>query len=136
VRILVTGSRDWPYREIVWRELDLAVSDRFLRETITVVEGQSPGGGADDHVHEWVLMMQRKGFDVRSERHPPDRRRHGWPMAAFIRNQEMVDAGADLCLAFRLNGSAGTTDCLARIRKAGLPRKIIDLAVREEGVND
>ena len=37
------------------------------------------------------------------------------------RNQRMVDSGADLCLAFPLDGSKGTQDCMRRARDAGIP---------------
>jgi hypothetical protein len=38
--------------------------------------------------------------------------------AGPIRNQEMVDAGARLCIAFP--GGKGTADCVARCEKAGI----------------
>ena len=41
--------------------------------------------------------------------------------AGPIRNQWMVNAGADVCLAFPLAGSVGTWDCVRRARAAGIP---------------
>lgn len=44
--------------------------------------------------------------------------------AGFLRNQEMVDAGAYVCLAFVIAGkskSKGTRDCIRRAKKAGIP---------------
>jgi hypothetical protein len=41
--------------------------------------------------------------------------------AGPIRNQEMVDSGAGICLAFLVPGSIGTADCVKRAEKAGIP---------------
>lgn len=47
--------------------------------------------------------------------------------AGPIRNQAMVDAGADLCLAFHrdLPNSKGTRDCVIRAIKAGIPTWLV-----------
>ena len=121
MRILVSGSRDWPYPEIVWRALAVfAVSNR----SVTVVEGGARG--ADQHAFDWAQGMG----NAASERHPADWARHG-KAAGFIRNQEMVDLGADVCLVFRYNGSRGATDLLNRARKAGIRCRLIDVILTE-----
>jgi hypothetical protein len=48
--------------------------------------------------------------------------------AGPIRNQEMVDAGADLCLAFWDGNSSGTLDCIKKAVKAGIPVRIVPAA--------
>lgn len=42
-----------------------------------------------------------------------------------VRNQEMVDFGADICLAFPAPGSRGTYDCASRAEEAGIPTFVI-----------
>ena len=54
------------------------------------------------------------------ERHPADWKRYG-RAAGPIRNQEMVNLGADVCLAFPREGSRGTKNCMEAARKAGIP---------------
>lgn len=48
------------------------------------------------------------------------------PMAGLYRNQEMVDLGADVVLAFQRNGSRGTQDCMDRARRAGLTVVLVE----------
>lgn len=126
MRILVTGSRDWPGRSLVYAELMRAFENS--EGDFVVVEGGARG--ADRFAADWALALGREDARVRNERYPADWARHG-KAAGFIRNQEMVDLDADLCLAFRYNGSRGTTDCLERVRKAGIPCRLIDLTLTE-----
>lgn len=42
-----------------------------------------------------------------------------------VRNQQMVDSGADLCLAYPSAGSKGTYDCANKAKKAGIPTFIL-----------
>jgi hypothetical protein len=51
--------------------------------------------------------------------------------AGPIRNQAMVDAGADYFLAFNYNVSRGTADCVDRCRKAGIPGRVYGLTLTE-----
>ena len=47
--------------------------------------------------------------------------------AGGVRNQEMVDLGARLCLAFPLgHKSSGTFDCVLRAENAGIPVLIVN----------
>lgn len=56
------------------------------------------------------------------EPHPADWQRHG-KAAGHIRNAEMVQAGADLVLAFYQRGArnTGTADLVRRASRAGIP---------------
>lgn len=111
MRILVTGSRDWPRRETVW----MALNYHARRAGTIVVHGDCPTG-ADLHAQQWTETQP----DVVVERHRADWQRHG-RAAGPIRNQEMVDLGADACLAFPLGASRGTRDCMRRAEAAGIP---------------
>lgn len=119
-RILVTGSRHWLDREAVYHNL--------FRERITtvglgcrgmiVVHGACPTG-ADAIADLWCAACQATA-GVQVERHPADWKTHG-KAAGMIRNQKMVDLGADMVLAFPMPDSRGTVDCMERARLAGIP---------------
>lgn len=124
MRILVTGSRDWSSHATVKWALDDAAFGRE-GEPITVVHGGCPQG-ADEAAD---VIAWRSGYLI--EIHPADWRAHG-KVAGHLRNQEMVDAGADVCLAFikpckksgcrkpQPHDSHGTADCVKRARAAGI----------------
>lgn len=117
-RILVTGSRDWTD----WKKLDegLRTVGKFGEDTV-LVHGDAQGV---DRMAAFLWM--ERGFPV--EAHPADWKRHG-KRAGYVRNQEMVDEGADACLAFIRNASRGATMCADLAEKAGIP-------VRRFEVND
>ncbi|SEC67707.1 Uncharacterised protein (plasmid) [Tsukamurella tyrosinosolvens] len=114
MRILITGSRFWSDRAAVETALRY-VAAGLVPEAVTVVHGACPYGGADTIAGD---IAARWGCAV--DEHPAD-----WDMfgkaAGPIRNQEMVDLGADVCLAFPETGSRGTWDCVRRAENAGIP---------------
>ncbi|MEU8157995.1 SLOG family protein [Micromonospora sp. NPDC048986] len=100
LRVLVTSSRTWSNRDAVHDALDIvafAARDAGF-PGLTVVEGACPTGG-DAMAYEWVRGRRRRGWPVTSERHPAKWRLHGRG-AGPLRNGNMVDLGAGLCLAF------------------------------------
>lgn len=130
-RLLVTGGRDLLDAEIVWSPLWMAI---HKYEQMIVVHGDAPG--ADTFAHEWCelpgqqwnrrppithkklgQLLQRL---VIEERHPADWTRLG-KAAGHVRNQEMVNEGADACFAFPTPASRGTLDCMARAWIKGIP---------------
>lgn len=119
MRILVTGSRFLTNRQLVVEALQAAVFPTDPMEHITVAHGACPYGGADVFAAEWARGAAR----VADEPHPADFAGLG-PKAGPLRNQEMVDLGADLCLAFPQEGSRGTWDCVRRAKAAGIPVEI------------
>lgn len=128
MRVLVTGGRKYSNLNEVRHQLV------GLDPTATIVHGAA--SGADATVD---LVADSLGFDVeshpaawegpcRSECFPGHRRpRVGGdtycPAAGNYRNQDMVDLGADLCIAFP--GGKGTADMVRRVREAGIPVRMV-----------
>ena len=115
VRAIVTGNRTWANVEAIRAAL------RTLPEGSTVVHGGCPTG-ADAIADRLIRPMGHV-----PEIHPAEWHGHG-PAAGPIRNQVMVDLGADVCFAFgelqRMKRgklrNTGTGDCVERCRKAGI----------------
>ena len=117
-RILVTGSRDWTDTETIYRALrDAKVESR----SHVLVHGGARGA---DSIAAWLA----RSLDYEVEPHPADWRTHG-KAAGPIRNKEMVDLGADLCLAFPIGESNGTRGCMRLCEVAGIPVIAHDAAV-------
>ena len=112
-RILVTGSREWHDTPAVTRELSAV---RRLRpdtcDGFVVVHGAAKGL---DTIAAFVAGV----LGMATEAHPADWTTHG-KGAGPIRNQAMVDLGADICLAFPTASSVGTWDCVRRANRAGI----------------
>jgi hypothetical protein len=106
LRIIYCGGRDYDDRWTVRTYVDA-----FKLGAIIVVHGGARG--ADALVDE---AARAKGHPV--EVFPADWKRHG-KGAGPIRNQAMLDAGADFVVAFP--GGRGTADMVRRAREAGVP---------------
>ena len=130
MRILVTGSRDWTNRELVasaivslqseFAEKGYDSEGRFvdwLTDGWTIVHGACPTG-ADAMADDFAVTSF-----MNVERHPADWKRWG-KSAGFRRNAEMVQLGADVCLAFIRNKSRGATMTADLAAKAGIPLKV------------
>lgn len=113
-RILVTGSRRWDDAFVVDRELG-ALLRRIVREDwteIVLVHGAAKG-------LDTIAAGMAAHYKLRPEAHPAEA--HGsWPYCGPMRNQHMVDLGADICLAFPQSKSTGTWDCVRRANTAGI----------------
>lgn len=115
LRILITGSRhysDIKRVDVIFRN----VMKRFENDEYVLISGNARG--ADALCEE---VAEKLGWKV--ERFPADWNKYG-KRAGGIRNQLMVDSGADLCLAFPLDNSIGTWDCVRRAKKAGILTKV------------
>lgn len=131
MRILVTGSRKWKNRLLLSAAL-VAASGESLNEDVTVVHGA--GGNADmmadREARSYMFHVEPHRADwqapCRETCKPGHRKtkndREYCPAAGNYRNQEMVDAGADICLAFYQPDAAniGTNDCVNRCIRAGI----------------
>ena len=113
MRILVTGSREFDNEDTIWEALGGFLGDPS--RTHMLVHGAARG--ADELAR--TIWTANGEFE---EPHPADWGLYG-KAAGSIRNQEMVDAGANVCLAFYKKGAGnrGTADCVRRAKLAGIP---------------
>ena len=121
MRILVTGSRSWPNPESVCKSLEYAIMEKYDRsDTVTIIHGGCPRG-VDHFTHEWCKLTPCLGniYVVeeiyRAHWEGPEKR-----AAGFWRNRRMVEAGADLCMAFIHNESRGATHCADVAERFGI----------------
>lgn len=103
-RFGVTGGRDYDNVEVVAQAL------QHLPAHAVLVHGGATG--ADTLC---ARLWTEQGWPV--EPHPADWMKYG-KIAGPIRNQEMVDSGLDLLVAFP--GGAGTADMVRRAELAGV----------------
>lgn len=120
-RVLITGSREFK-SEYAMRELFKRYHERFVGCETILVHGDARGA---DRLSARIASSIVPDLTV--ETHPADWERYG-KRAGFLRNQEMVDLGADLAIAFRWIGAGnrGTQDCIQRIVDAGIKLIIVD----------
>ena len=110
-RLLVTGSRTWD-KEDLMRRLLVKVYNQVKDRDPILVHGTAPG--ADEMASAIWLDL---GGAV--EPHPADWDKWG-KAAGFIRNQQMVDLGANLCIAFIRDNSRGASMTAKIADKAGI----------------
>jgi len=108
MRVIVCGDRNWDDHKIMLREMKKLPPDTII------VEGGCRG--ADKLA---ARIAKSLGFQV--EEHPAKWEVHR-KAAGPIRNKEMLDAGADLVLAFHKDfaNSKGTKHMVTIARKAGI----------------
>jgi hypothetical protein len=116
--VIVTGSRDYEGDQKVFEELGNLYYQ--TEGPFFVRHGDCPTG-ADRFASIWCDFGQEGVHEIK---HPADWDQHG-KAAGPIRNREMAQAGADLCLAFPLGESRGTWNCVNECKKAGIPVKVI-----------
>jgi len=112
-RLLVTGSRDWSNEATIYAALDSFAE----HGRPTLVHGACRG--ADTIAADYWTSL-----GLTTEPHPANWTRYGRRRAGVIRNQQMVQLGADWCLAFILNESAGASNCVKLCKAAGIPTTI------------
>lgn len=119
IRVLVTGSRDWDDNDALIETFrDWYIANAGPENPI-LVSGACPRG-ADAYAEE---LWRRQGWPV--EQHPADWNTHG-KAAGFIRNQEMVDSGVDICFAFIKDNSKGASHTKRLADRAGVPVILVE----------
>lgn len=131
-RVLVTGSRTWTDVRAIFEALDIVAVNGH--RTVVVVHGGCPRG-ADAMAEAWVRRRADRGWPVSAERHGAQ-----WDVlgkrAGFVRNQHMVQLGADCAIAFIHNGSRGASHCAGLAEAAGIPTQRVERAsTSTEGSN-
>lgn len=119
-RILVTGSRDWIDAVKIRRALEWAWDCLGRDPFTTLVHGDARGA---DRMAAGIW----KGYFAESliEKHPAMWREFPG-RAGTLRNEHMVNLGADVCLAFPLPTSIGTRHCARIAEEAGIPTFVFE----------
>lgn len=131
-RVLVTGSRKWPTEvgDEDWGTVWDAIQDeRENGEEIVVVHGDARGADQIARMFAEFHENTPTGAPVHHDPVPcpsEEWERYG-KAAGNMRNQKMVDKGADVCLAFPIGKSTGTRDCMRRADDAKIPVKVFHL---------
>ena len=107
MRIIVTGSHKSRDKEAVYQALDLLHERRGVSFLV-----QGAADGVDYFAWQWAKERGVPCGSYAADWHSLGRR------AGPIRNQEMIDDGADGVVAFP--GGPGTRDCVKRAREAGI----------------
>lgn len=115
-RIIITGSREYDDEERMAEILRFIYDAYGLAGTI-IVHGAAPGA-------DTLAATLWEDMGGETEAHPADWRSYG-SAAGPMRNQRMVDLGANACIAFPIGDSNGTHDCINRAEKARIPVMII-----------
>ena len=136
MKVVITGSRDFPFYTAVWDDLwQLAWESSEIPQDLDVYFGDCPQG-PDDFADNWCENNGTvNGIRVRTHYFRADWKKHG-KAAGPIRNGEMVRAATaegtmDVRFrAYRLNNSRGTTDCINKLEAAGAIGVIYDLTIK------
>lgn len=124
MRVLLTASRDWVDRYVIYAALDVRYVDWLQQATLTdtfvVVHGDARGG--DQIGKQWAIEKHEVDYRVDHEAHPAQWDKYG-RAAGHMRNQKMVDLDADYCEGFPLGRSPGTRGCMRLAKAAGIPVK-------------
>jgi hypothetical protein len=109
--VIVCGGRDYDDRKKLFYVLDDLAVQTIERESLTIVEGGARG--ADALAASWT----RRWKTVKHEQYPADWAKYG-KAAGAIRNQQMLDTGIDLVIAFP--GGSGTAHMVRIARDAAV----------------
>jgi len=111
MRVIVVGSSDRVDADVIRDELStLPLGATIVIGTIADVETtiERVAKELKFDLEEWEVDTERDG-----------------PRAETIRNQEMVNDGADLCVAFPTASCKSTWDCIKRARGAQIDTVVV-----------
>lgn len=126
LRLLITGSRSWTDRDIIATALQETWEAYGSPADAVMVNGRCPKGADLIGEQEWVKM----GLVV--EPYPAEWDKYPRGAAGPIRNKQMVDTGADICLAFIVDGSVGAMGCAKLAEKANIPVRLYKSTWQEQ----
>jgi hypothetical protein len=116
VRVIVTGSRAWEGNAVY----DALWATYHEHGAFQLIHGAC-STGADDQAHRWFGMVGSK-LGCTEQRWPASWEKYG-KRAGPMRNERMVEAGADLVLAFPSPEGSGTQHTMKLAREAGIEVK-------------
>ena len=114
MKVIVCGGRSYNDKIMVYETLSA-----IHREQPISILMHGDATGADYWAKRWTQMHTST---VKEAAFPPDWERHG-RAAGPLRNQEMLDAGPDLVVAFP--GGRGTADMIRRAKAVGIKVRVI-----------
>lgn len=124
MRLLVSGSRDWPSTVLIEHGLNTALDQFAQKATVPIHPVVLVHGAAKGADEMCATFAKRWGWDV--EPHPADWRGMG-AKAGPMRNLQMIELGADLCVVFLFNRSPGTTHLRDQAIGANIPTYVLSL---------
>jgi hypothetical protein len=121
MRILVCGGRDfddWTLLNVTLSEFQTQFNKQpgYNPTNTVIIEGGAIGA-------DFLARCWAKSWGLNFEEYKADWKKHG-NAAGPIRNQQMLDTGIDLVIAFP--GGVGTADMIRRAKKAGV--KVIEIS--------
>jgi hypothetical protein len=119
MRVIVTGSRNWVGQwgvDKIFQVLDATLElGRQVNQGFELIHGACPTG-ADDIANEWGIA---NGEEIMLTTWPAQWDIYG-KAAGPVRNEQMMAAGGDLCVAFLRSNSSGTLDAIGKARRRGI----------------
>lgn len=115
LKVMVTGSRDWPFPTLVHEQLILALKE--ADRPITLIHGDCPTGADHFASTYWDLL------GLEQIRYPADWDSLGLK-AGPLRNKTMIESIPQLVLAFQFNNSKGTQHSINLAKQHNVPIRI------------
>lgn len=128
MRVLVSGSRTWTDRLLIWNSL---AQLRAEHGPLLIVHGHNPRG-ADHYADMWARRY------AHAERHPVTS--EDWEAfgkrAGFLRNRQMVELGAGIFMGYVMqcalpscadrqpHGTHGVIQCAVLAQRAGIDLRL------------